>query len=62
VVRRRGGADHARSEKFIALHDNPAFDPQAETLPIGAFEPMLRRLVAQPRNTIHKAALERPVA
>ena len=49
---------YARTEEFIALYDNPAFDPKGETLPIAEFEPMLRRVFAQPRNTIYKAALE----
>ena len=49
---------YARTEEFIALYDNPAFDPQGETLPIGEFEPMLRRVFAQPRQSIYKAALE----
>lgn len=47
----------ARTEEFCALYDNPAFDPAAETLPLSEFEPMLRRLMAQPVNTIYKAAL-----
>ena len=53
---------YARTEEFVALYDNPAFDPKAETLPIAEFEPMLRRVFAQPRNTIYKAALEQPAA
>ncbi|MBX3642730.1 MAG: HD domain-containing protein [Rubrivivax sp.] len=54
----KGHACYARTEEFIALYDNPAFDAKAETLPIGEFEPMLRRVFAQPRNTIYKAVLE----
>ena len=54
----KGHAHYARTEEFIALYDNPAFDPKTETLPISEFEPMVRRLFAQPRNTIYKAALE----
>ncbi len=59
----KGHAHYARTDEFIALYDNPAFDPKGETLPISEFEPMVRRLFAQPRNTIYKAALEgRPAA
>jgi predicted HD phosphohydrolase len=47
----------ARTEEFCALYDSPAFDAKAETLPLSEFEPMVRRLMAQPRNTIYKAAL-----
>ena len=54
----RGHEHFARTEEFCALYDNPAFDPQAETLPLSEFEPMVRRLMAQPRNSIYKAALE----
>ncbi len=54
----KGHAHYARTEEFIAEYDNPAFDPQAETLPIGEFEPMLRRVFAQPRQSVYKAALE----
>jgi len=45
-----------RTAEFCELYDNPAFDPKAETLPIAEFEPMLRRLMAQPRQSIYKAA------
>lgn len=43
-----------RTAEFCALYDGPAFDAKAETFPISEFEPMLRRLFAQPRNTIYK--------
>jgi len=44
---------YARTEEFCALYDNPAFDPQGETLPIEEFMPLLRRLMAQPRQSIY---------
>ena len=53
----RGHQHFARTEEFCALYDNPAFDPQAETLPIGEFEPMLRRVFTQPKQSIYKAAV-----
>lgn len=46
-----------RTAEFCELYDNPAFDPKGETLPIGEFEPMLRRLMAQPHQSIYKKAL-----
>ena len=52
-----GHPHYERTAEFCALYDNPAFDPKAETLPIGEFEPMLRRVFAQPRNSIYKAAM-----
>ena len=52
----KGHAHYARTEEFIALYDDPAFDTHAETLPISAFEPLVRRVMAQPLNSIYKAA------
>jgi predicted HD phosphohydrolase len=49
----QGHPDYARTEEFCALYDNPAFDPDAATLPIEEFMPMLRRVMAQPRNSIY---------
>lgn len=48
----------ARTEEFCAKYDGPAFDEKAETLPLAFFEPMLRRVLAQPKNSMYKAALE----
>ena len=53
---------YERTAEFCELYDNPAFDPKAETLPIETFEPLLRRLMAQPRNSVYKAALKTPQA
>ncbi|MDM0016729.1 HD domain-containing protein [Variovorax saccharolyticus] len=50
-----------RTAEFCELYDNPAFDPKGETLPIGEFEPMLRRVMAQPKQSIYKAA-QQPAA
>lgn len=48
----------ARTEEFCARYDNPAFDPQGPTLPLSEFEPLLRRVFAQPRQSVYKAALQ----
>jgi predicted HD phosphohydrolase len=50
----RGHEHYERTAEFIELYDNPAFNPKTETLPVSEFEPMLRRLFAQPKNTIYK--------
>ena len=47
-----------RTEEFCAKYDGPAFDPKSETLPLSFFEPMLRRVLAQPKHSIYMAALE----
>jgi predicted HD phosphohydrolase len=49
---------YERTAEFVELYDNPAFDPAGEALPISAFEPMLRRLMAAPKNSVYKAALD----
>ena len=56
----QGHPHYARTEEFIALYDSPAFDPRAPTLPIAEFEPIVRRVFAQPRNTIYKPVLDQP--
>src|SRR6516225_10565538 len=54
----RSHPNFERTAEFCELYDNPAFDPKAETLPISEFEPMLRRVMAQPRQSIYKSALK----
>lgn len=45
---------YERTLEFCEKYDAPAFDPAYDTLPLAFFEPMLRRVMAQPRNTIYK--------
>ena len=52
---------YKQAEEFVEKYDNPAFDPHGETLPISTFEPMLRRLMATPKNSVYKAALDKKV-
>jgi predicted HD phosphohydrolase len=54
----RGHPHYEQTAEFVALYDNPAFDPTAEALPLSFFEPMLQRLMAQPRQSIYKAAMQ----
>jgi predicted HD phosphohydrolase len=44
--------------EFCEKYDAPAFDPDYETLPLEFFEPMLRRVMARPKNTIYKSAVD----
>lgn len=44
--------------EFCARYDAAAFDPQGEILPLEFFEPMLRRVFAQPKQSIYKAAVQ----
>lgn len=48
-----------QTEEFCLKYDNPSFDAHAETLPLDFFEPMLRRVLTEPKNTIYKAALQK---
>ena len=47
-----------RTARFCELYDNPSFDEDYDTLPLDAFEPMLRKVFAEPKNSIYKAALK----
>lgn len=49
----------ARTEEFCAKYDCPAFDVDGETLPLEFFEPMLRRVFAEPRQSVYKSALQK---
>ena len=49
---------YERTAEFVQLFDNPAFDPAGETMPLEVFEPMVRRHMAAPRNSVYKAAIE----
>ncbi|HEY0105802.1 MAG TPA: HD domain-containing protein [Rhizomicrobium sp.] len=49
----RGHPHFERTAMFCARHDQNAFDPAYDTMPIAAFEPMLRRVMARPKNTIY---------
>jgi len=54
----KGHAHYVRTEEFISLYDDPAFDSHYETLPLQEFEPILRRVMARPINSIYKAPPE----
>ncbi len=57
-----GHPHYERTQEFIALYDNPAFDPKGEIFPISTFEPMLRRLMAMPKNSVYKAVADKELA
>lgn len=54
----RASPHYDRAAEFVELYDNRAFDPHAEVLPLSEFEPIVRRLMAVPKNTVYKAALD----
>jgi len=48
---------YERAAEFVERYDNPAFDPKARTRPVSDFEPILRRVMAAPKQSLYKAAL-----
>lgn len=44
---------YRRTAEFCERYDAAAFDPDRETLPLDFFEPMLRRVVAVPRQSLY---------
>lgn len=46
-----------RTIEFVSKYDSPAFDPEAETLPLSYFEPMVRRVFAKPVRSLYKKAV-----
>jgi predicted HD phosphohydrolase len=49
---------YAYTREFIEKYDAPAFDPDAETYSLEFFEPMVRRVLAAPKASLYKAAVE----
>jgi predicted HD phosphohydrolase len=57
-----GQAVYERTLEFCEKYDAPAFDPAYESLPLSFFEPMLRRVMARPKNSIYKSVTEEKVS
>jgi len=47
-----------RTLRFIDRYDDPAFDAKRPALSLDLFEPMVRRVFGQPKNSIYLAAME----
>lgn len=45
---------YERTLEFCEKYDAPAFDRDYDTLPLSFFEPMLRRVMARPKQTIYE--------
>ena len=59
----RGHPNYEHTAMFCARHDQNAFDPNYENMPLEAFEPMVQRVMARPKRSIYmrddkKAAAE----
>jgi predicted HD phosphohydrolase len=42
-----------RTARFCELYDNRAFDAKRDVMPLSLFEPMVRRVFAQPKHSIY---------
>ncbi|MEJ0043536.1 MAG: HD domain-containing protein [Rhizomicrobium sp.] len=58
----RGHPHFEHTARFCARHDQNAFDPAYEAMPLEAFEPMVRRVMARPKNTIYLRAEQKAAA
>ena len=52
----RGHPHFEYCAQFCHLYDQSAFDPAYDTLPLDAFEPMVRRVMARPVRSIYRKA------
>jgi predicted HD phosphohydrolase len=49
----RGHPSFERTALFCERHDQNAFDPDFDTMPLEAFVPMVRRVMARPKRSIY---------
>ena len=49
----RGHPDFEYTAQFCHLFDQEAFDPNFESMPLEAFEPMLQRVMTSPKRSIY---------
>ena len=49
-----GQAVYDQTLAFCEKYDAPSFDPAYDTLPLSEFEPMLRRVMRSPKNSLYK--------
>lgn len=57
----KGHEYYDRTAEFVELYDNRAFDPELETFPLSEFEPLVRQLFSQPKQTIYKSVIGKDV-
>jgi predicted HD phosphohydrolase len=50
----RGHPCFESTERFIDLYDERAFDPAMDCLPLEFFEPMMRRVFLDPKNSVYR--------
>lgn len=52
-----GQAVYDQTLEFCERYDAPSFDPDYDTLPLASFEPMLRRVMRSPKNSLYKTVV-----
>jgi predicted HD phosphohydrolase len=52
----RGHPDFEYTAQFCHLYDQNSFEPGYDTMPLDAFEPMLRRVTEIPKRSIYRSA------
>jgi predicted HD phosphohydrolase len=52
----RGHPHFEYCAQFCHLYDQSSFEPDYDTMPLEAFEPMLRRVVERPKQSIYRRA------
>lgn len=53
----RGHEHFEHTAEFCEKYDQCAFDPNYESMPLEAFEPMVMKLFAAPRTSVYKSAM-----
>ncbi len=48
---------YERTARFIAKYDNPAFDSSKPKLSLETFEPLVRKILAEPKRSLYKDAM-----
>ena len=58
----KGHEHYQATADFIEKYDCPAFDPDYDSEPLEFFEPMVRRVMARPINSLYARAAEQQAA
>lgn len=53
----RGHPHFERTAEFCEKYDQTAFDPDYESMPLEAFEPMVMKMFAMPKNSVYGPAI-----
>lgn len=53
----RGHPHFERTAEFCEKYDQAAFDPDYESMPLEAFEPMVMKMFAMPKNSVYGPAI-----